>query len=192
MTYEAMTQSGRTGYCEDVVTARQNGEKRLATYQETLGKIEEKLTDNDKAYYAQVYEGSWKPENKMPKWAALGGAVLFVLAGGWFALAFLLDGSVKGTDELEDRYGLHLLARVEPEGAAKKNLRGLDKLFAEKPQYNDGGVSVRRAERDRHKRPRSERRLGQCADCADDEDGGAGGGIQGLRSLRGGRSGRCG
>ena len=59
-------------------------------------------------------------------------------AGGWFALAFLLDGSVKGTDELEDRYGLHLLARVEPEGAAKKNLRGLDKLFAEKPQYNDG------------------------------------------------------
>lgn len=138
MTYEAMTQSGRTGYCEDVVTARQNGEKRLATYQETLGKIEAKLTDNDKAYYAQVYEGSWKPENKMPKWAALGGAVLFVLAGGWFALAFLLDGSVKGTDELEDRYGLHLLARVEPEGAAKKNLRGLDKLFAEKPQYNDG------------------------------------------------------
>ena len=74
MTYEAMTQSGRTGYCEDVVTARQNGEKRLATYQETLGKIEAKLTDNDKAYYAQVYEGSWKPENKMPKWAALGGA----------------------------------------------------------------------------------------------------------------------
>ncbi|MFR8176669.1 MAG: hypothetical protein ACLVB5_06175 [Christensenellales bacterium] len=84
MTYEAMTRSGRTGYCEDVVTARQNGEKRLATYQETLGKIEAKLTDNDKAYYAQVYEGSWKPENKMPRWAALGGAVLFVLAGGWY------------------------------------------------------------------------------------------------------------
>ena len=39
MTYEAVTQTGWTGYCEDVVTARQNGEKRLATYQETLGKI---------------------------------------------------------------------------------------------------------------------------------------------------------
>ena len=50
MTYEAVTQTGWTGYCEDVVTARQNGEKRLATYQETLGKIEENLTDNDKAY----------------------------------------------------------------------------------------------------------------------------------------------
>lgn len=95
-----MTQTGRTGYCEDVVTARQNGEKRLATYQETLGKIEAKLTDDDKAYYAQVYEGSWKPENKMPKWAALGGAVLFVLAAAgsrwrscWMAR--------EGTDELE-------------------------------------------------------------------------------------------
>lgn len=138
MTYEAMTQTGRTGYNGGVVSARQNGADRLAAYLETLSKIEKDLTDDDKAYYEQVYEGSWKPENKMPKWAALGGAVLFVLAGGWFALAFLLDGSVKGTDELEDRYGLHLLARVEPEGAAKKNLRGLDKLFAEKPQYNDG------------------------------------------------------
>lgn len=137
MTYEAMAQSGRTGYCEDVVTARQNGEKRLATYQETLGKIEAKLTDNDKAYYAQVYEGSWKPKNKAPKWATLGAVALFVLAGGWYVLMFLLDGSVKGTDELEERYGLHLLARVEPEGAAKKNLRGLNKLFAEKPLYND-------------------------------------------------------
>ena len=96
------------------------------------------MTDDDKAYYEQVYEGEWKPKNKMPKWAVLGGFAFFVLAGGWFALAFLLDGSVKGTDELEDRYGLHLLARVEPEGAAKKNLRGLDKLFAEKPLYNDG------------------------------------------------------
>ncbi len=138
MTYEAMTQTGRTGYNGDVVSARLNGADRLAAYLETLSKIEKDLTDDDKAYYEQVYEGEWKPKNKMLKWAVLGGAVLFVLAGGWFALAFLLDGSVKGTDELEDRYGLHLLARVEPEGAAKKNLRGLDKLFAEKPQYNDG------------------------------------------------------
>ena len=137
MTYEAMAQTGRTGYCENVVTARQNGEKRLAAYQETLGKIEAKLSDNDKAYYAQVYEGSWKPENKAPKWATIGAVALFVLAGGWYVLMFLLDGSVKGTDELEERYGLHLLARVEPEGAAKKNLRGLNKLFAEKPLYND-------------------------------------------------------
>ena len=137
MTYEAMAQTGRTGYCENVVTARQNGEKRLAAYQETLGKIEAKLSDNDKAYYAQVYEGSWKPENQAPKWATIGAVALFVLAGGWYVLMFLLDGSVKGTDELEERYGLHLLARVEPEGAAKKNLRGLNKLFAEKPLYND-------------------------------------------------------
>lgn len=138
MTYEAMTQTGRTGYNGDVVSARLNGADRLAAYLETLSKIEKDLTDDDKAYYAQVYEGEWKPKNKMLKWAVLGGFAFFVLAGGWFALAFLLDGSVKGTDELEDRYGLHLLARVEPEGAAKKNLRGLDKLFAEKPQYNDG------------------------------------------------------
>lgn len=138
MTYEAMTQTGRTGYNGDVVSARLNGADRLAAYLETLSKIEKDLTDDDKAYYAQVYEGEWKPKNKMLKWAVLGGFAFFVLAGGWFALAFLLDGSVKGTDELEDRYGLHLLARVEPEGAAKKNLRGLDKLFAEKPLYNDG------------------------------------------------------
>lgn len=138
MTYEAMTQTGRTGYNGDVVSARLNGADRLAAYLETLSKIEKDLTDDDKAYYAQVYEGEWKPKNKMLKWAVLGGFAFFVLAGGWFALAFLLDGSVKGTDELEDRYDLHLLARVEPEGAAKKNLRGLDKLFAEKPQYNDG------------------------------------------------------
>ena len=138
MTYEAMTQSGRTGYNGDVVSARLNGADRLAAYLETLSKIEKDLTDDDKAYYEQVYEGEWKPKNKMLKWAVFGGFAFFVLAGGWFALAFLLDGSVKGTDELEDRYGLHLLARVEPEGAAKKNLRGLDKLFAEKPQYNDG------------------------------------------------------
>lgn len=138
MTYEAMTQTGRTGYDGGVVSARQNGTNQLASYLSTLSNIEKNLTDDDKAYYEQVYTDDWKPKNKMLKWAALGGAVLFVLAGGWFALAFLLDGSVKGTDELEDRYGLHLLARVEPEGAAKKNLRGLDKLFAEKPQYNDG------------------------------------------------------
>lgn len=138
MTYEAMTQTGRTGYNGDVVSARLNGADRLAAYLETLSKIEKDLTDDDKAYYEQVYEGEWKPKNKMLKWAVLGGFAFFVLAGGWFALAFLLDGSVKGTDELEDRYDLHLLARVEPEGATKKNLRGLDKLFAEKPQYNDG------------------------------------------------------
>lgn len=138
MTYEAMTQTGRTGYNGGVVSARQNGADRLAAYLETLSKIEKDLTDDDKAYYEQVYTDDWKPKNKMLKWAVLGGFAFFVLAGGWFALAFLLDGSVKGTDELEDRYGLHLLARVEPEGAAKKNLRGLDKLFAEKPQYNDG------------------------------------------------------
>ena len=138
MTYEAMTQTGRTGYNGDVVSARLNGADRLAAYLETLSKIEKDLTDDDKAYYEQVYEGEWKPKNKILKWAVLGGFAFFVLAGGWFALAFLLDGSVKGTDELEDRDGLHLLARVEPEGAAKKNLRGLDKLFAEKPQYNDG------------------------------------------------------
>ena len=137
MTYEAMTQTGRTGYNGGVVSARQNGTNQLAAYLETLSKIEKGLTDNDKAYYAQVYEGNWKPKNKAPKWAVLSGVVLFVLAGGWYVLAFLLDGSVKGTDELEERYGLHLLARVEPEGAAKKNLRGLDKLFAEKPLYND-------------------------------------------------------
>ena len=138
MTYEAMTQTGRTGYNGGVVSARQNGTNQLASYLSTLSSIEKDLTDEDKAYYAQVYEGEWKPKNKAPKWAVLGGFAFFVLAGGWYVLAFLLDGSVKGTDELEDRYDLHLLARVEPEGAAKKNLRGLDKLFAEKPQYNDG------------------------------------------------------
>lgn len=138
MTYEAMTQTGRTGYNGGVVSARQNGADRLAAYLETLSKIEKDLTDDDKAYYAQVYEGNWKAKNKMLKWAVLGGFAFFVLAGGWYVLAFLLDGSVKDTDELEERYGLHLLARVEPEGAVKKNLRGLDKLFAEKPLYNDG------------------------------------------------------
>lgn len=138
MTYEAMTQTGRTGYCGGVVSARQNGADRLAAYLETLSKIEKDLTDDDKAYYEQVYTDDWKPKNKMLKWAVLGGFAFFVLAGGWYVLMFLLDGSVKETDELEERYGLHLLARVEPEGAVKKNLRGLDKLFAEKPQYNDG------------------------------------------------------
>lgn len=137
MTCEAMPQTGRTGYCGGVVSARQNGTNQLAAYLETLSKIEKNLTDDDKAYYAQVYEGEWKPKNKMLKWAVLGGFAFFVLAGGWYVLAFLLDGSVKGTDELEERYGLHLLARVEPEGAVKKNLRGLNKLFAEKPLYND-------------------------------------------------------
>lgn len=138
MTYEAMTQTSRTGYNGGVVSARENGTNQLASYLSTLSSIEKDLTDDDKAYYEQVYTDKWKPKNKMLKWAVLGGFVFFVLAGGWYVLAFLLDGSVKGTDELEDRYGLHLLARVEPEGAAKKNLRGLDKLFAEKPQYNDG------------------------------------------------------
>lgn len=137
MIYEAMTQTGRTGYNGGVVSARQNGTNQLASYLSTLSSIEKDLTDDDKAYYAQVYEGEWKLKNKMLKWAVLGGFAFFVLAGGWYVLAFLLDGSVKGTDELEERYGLHLLARVEPEGAAKKNLRGLDKLFAEKPLYND-------------------------------------------------------
>ena len=138
MTYEAMTQTGRTGYNGGVVSARQNGADRLAAYLETLSKIEKDLTDDDKAYYEQVYTDDWKPKNKMLKWAVLGGFAFFVLAGGWYVLMFLLDGSVKETDELEERYGLHLLARVEPEGAVKKNLRGLDKLFAEKPLYNDG------------------------------------------------------
>ena len=138
MTYEAMTQTGRTGYNGGVVSARQNGADRLAAYLETLSKIEKDLTDDDKAYYEQVYTDYWKPKNKMLKWAVLGGFAFFVLAGGWYVLMFLLDGSVKDTDELEERYGLHLLARVEPEGAVKKNLRGLDKLFAEKPLYNDG------------------------------------------------------
>lgn len=137
MTYEAMTQTGRTGYNGGVVSARQNGTNQLASYLSTLSSIEKDLTDEDKAYYAQVYEEEWKPKNKMLKWAVLGAVAFFVLAGGWYVLAFLLDGSVKGTDELEERYGLHLLARVEPEGAAKKNLRGLNKLFAEKPLYND-------------------------------------------------------
>ena len=137
MTYEAMTQTGRTGYDGGVVSARQNGTNQLASYLSTLSNIEKDLTDDDKAYYEQVYEGNWKAKNKAPKWAMIGGFAFFVLAGGWYVLAFLLDGSVKGTDELEDRYGLHLLARVEPEGAVKKNLRGLDKLFAEKPLYND-------------------------------------------------------
>ena len=138
MTYEAMTQTGRTGYDGGVVSARQNGTNQLASYLSTLSNIEKNLTDDDKAYYEQVYEGNWKAKNKMLKWAVLGGFVFFVLAGGWYVLMFLLDGSVKETDELEERYGLHLLARVEPEGAVKKNLRGLDKLFAEKPLYNDG------------------------------------------------------
>lgn len=138
MIYEAMTQTGRTGYNGGVVSARQNGANRLAAYLETLSKIEKDLTDDDKAYYEQVYTDDWKPKNKMLKWAVLGGFAFFVLAGGWYVLMFLLDGSVKETDELEERYGLHLLARVEPEGAVKKNLRGLDKLFAEKPLYNDG------------------------------------------------------
>ncbi len=138
MTYEAMTQTGRTGYNGGVVSARQNGADRLAAYLETLSKIEKDLTDDDKAYYEQVYTDDWKPKNKMLKWAVLGGFAFFVLAGGWYVLMFLLDGSVKETDELEERYGLHLLARVEPEGAVKKNLCGLDKLFAEKPLYNDG------------------------------------------------------
>ena len=137
MTYEAMTQTSRTGYNGGVVSARENGTNQLASYLSTLSSIEEDLTDDDKAYYEQVYTDK-KPKNKMLKWAVLGGFAFFVLAGGWHVLAFLMDGSVKGTDELEDRYGLHLLARVEPEGAAKKNLRGLDKLFAEKPLYNDG------------------------------------------------------
>lgn len=138
MTYEAMTQTGRTGYDGGVVSARQNGTNQLASYLSTLSNIEKNLTDDDKAYYEQVYTDDWKPKNKMLKWAMIGAVALFVLAGGWYVLAFLLDGSVKETDELEERYGLHLLARVEPEGAVKKNLRGLDKLFAEKPLYNDG------------------------------------------------------
>ena len=137
MTYEAMTQTGRTGYNGGVVSARENGTNQLAAYLETLSKIEKNLTDDDKAYYEQVYTDK-KPKNKMLKWEVLGGFAFFVLAGGWYVLMFLLDGSVKNTNELEERYGLHLLARVEPEGAVKKNLRGLDKLFAEKPLYNDG------------------------------------------------------
>lgn len=138
MTYEAMTQTSRTGYNGGVVSARENGTNQLASYLSTLSDIEKDLTDDDKAYYEQVYTDDWKPKNKMLKWAVLGGFAFFVLAGGWYVLMFLLDGSVKETDELEERYGLHLLARVEPEGAVKKNLRGLDKLFAEKPLYNDG------------------------------------------------------
>ena len=81
MTYEAMTQTGRTGYNGDVVSARLNGADRLAAYLETLSKIEKDLTDDDKAYYEQVYEGEWKPKNKMLKWAVLGGFAFFVLAG---------------------------------------------------------------------------------------------------------------
>ena len=86
MTYEAMTQTGRTGYNGDVVSARLNGADRLAAYLETLSKIEKDLTDDDKAYYEQVYEGEWKPKNKILKWAVLGGFAFFVRAGvsaGW-------------------------------------------------------------------------------------------------------------
>ena len=140
LTYEAVAQSGLTGYCGDAVSARQSGAERLATYLTTIANIEKNLNDDDKTYYSLVYgdEQELQEPQKLPlKWMAIGAVVLFVLAGGCYVLAFLLDGSVKEPDELEERFGLHLLARVEPENAAKKKLRGLDKLLAEKPLYND-------------------------------------------------------
>ena len=144
-----------------MVSARQNGTNQLASYLSTLSNIEKNLTDDDKAaYYEQVYTDDWKPKNKMLKWAVLGGFAFFVLAGGWYAAGVPADGSVKDTDELEERYGLHPLARVEPEGAVKKNLRGLISCLPKAAVQRDGAYSVR-AERDRRKRPRSERRLGQ-------------------------------
>lgn len=140
LTYEAVAQSGLTGYCGGVVSARQDGARRLATYLTTIANIEKNLNDDDKTYYSLVYgeeQELQKPQKLSIKWMALGAVILFILAGGCYALAFLTDGSVKDPDELEERFGLHLLARVETENAAKKKLRGLDKLLAEKPLYND-------------------------------------------------------
>ncbi len=73
----------------------------------------------------------------MLKWAVLGGFAFFVLAGGWYVLAFLLDGS--------EGYG-RAGGAIRPASAGARRARRRsekeparsDKLFAEKPLYNDG------------------------------------------------------
>lgn len=140
LTVETIAQSGMTGYCGDILTQREVSTNRLNAYLNSIATLKKNLTDNDLAYYGMIYEGKEIGEQTVKsqtlKWTLIGALALLVVAAGCYVVAFLLNGSVKSTDELEERYGLHMLARVEPEGA-KKTLRGLDKLLAEKPQYND-------------------------------------------------------
>lgn len=128
--YEKLADNSEFGYDSSVRSAQEDFFETLKTYGNELVALKKDLTDNDLFYYAWTYtpdEIEFSLLKQIIKYAVLVGAVLCVLACGWYGVVFLLDDHIKTVQELADG-GLYPIACLQP-GDAKK-LDFVDKLFA--------------------------------------------------------------
>lgn len=123
--FEKLTEAVQEG---DILSARALATDTAVNMQEMLETYLKELTDEQRAYYNMHYLGQTGVDPmRFVKWSAIGALLACFGWGCWWAVAYLLNGTVQQLDLLTEQYGLPLLGRVE--NAAPK-AKGLDAVIA--------------------------------------------------------------
>lgn len=125
-----LADTSELGYDSSVHSEQKEFSESLKAYGDELVTLKKTMTDNDLFYYAWTYTPdkiSFSLIRQVIKYAVLAGAVLCILACGWYGVVFLLDDHIKTVQELTDA-GLYPIACLQPADAQKQDF--VDKLFA--------------------------------------------------------------
>lgn len=111
---------------------------QLNTYLSNVQRLENAFSEDAKAYYNEVYlarEIEEDDEEIIPldtdletfsenpvKWVIIGIFLLCVCWGGFYLLRYLFDRHVKSAEELQKRYSLHILGRLETGDKLEKGI----------------------------------------------------------------------
>lgn len=111
---------------------------QLNTYLSNVQRLENAFSEDAKAYYNEVYlarEIEEDDEEIIPldtdletfsenpvKWVIIGIFLLCVCWGGFYLLRYLFDRHVKSAEELQKRYSLHILRRLETGDKLEKGI----------------------------------------------------------------------
>lgn len=125
--------SVKMAYDAGVISARDASTEKLAEYSEQISALEKNLTDDDKTYY-QI---TWKPDEPvksgLAKWIVVFAALLGVVGVAVYAVNFVMNGSIKSSEDLLG-YGLYPLAVLKGTPSGKKRC-ALDRLFEPRREY---------------------------------------------------------
>lgn len=128
--YSLLDDNNQFGYDSGVRSSQESATNTLKTYENEIVGLEEKLTGDDKFYYAWTY----KPEEiefsllkQTIKFAILFGALFCMMACGCYGVLFLLDDHIKTAHEVID-YGLYTIACLHTGDVKKQDF--VDKMFA--------------------------------------------------------------
>ncbi|MBR5509883.1 MAG: hypothetical protein IKV59_07505 [Lachnospiraceae bacterium] len=137
--FEKVNNSVRLIINNDYLNKQKSCADAINSYLNSIKNLENSFAEDDREYYNIVYLGreqakkpvetpvvveTQDPVKEMVKWLVIGILLLCVCWGGYYLMVYLLDSHVRSASELQQRYGLQILGRVDQTGAEEKGING--------------------------------------------------------------------